>query len=116
CESESQQETESRIAKWPRLTRLNALCESLPKVPTVELKYKRIGGNSDMTLITFFYSKKISLDEAKNIYNAWFEENGWVQNQRLISSHYGYFKKDKAEIVITSKGSDSIEIGCMESH
>ena len=115
CEPESQQETENRIAKWPPLTRLNALCEGLPKVPTVELKYKRIGGNSEGSSITFFYSKKVPFKEAEEKYKDWLEENGWVENKRLISSHYGYYKKDKAEIVIQYVDAESMATTCMES-
>lgn len=115
CEPESMVEIEKRIAASDRLTRLNAVCESLPKPPTLELRYKRISGNSEVSLLIFYYSKSIPFDEAKRVYMTWLDQNGWAQNLDFSSTHYGYFDKGGIEISISTKDTESLEVGCQES-
>ena len=113
CYQPSNAEVEQRIAASFRLSQLNALCAGLPKIPTLELKYKTIDGNSGVSSLSFFYSKAIPFDDAMRIYSKWFDENGWEKNRNLASTHYGYYKKDNTEIVVELVDVNTLAVSCM---
>lgn len=112
CESITDKEIDEQISRSERLSRLKALCESLPKPNLTEYRYKRLSGNSDVSLLIYYYSKKIPFKEVDEFYSDWFARNGWKRNLELASTNYGYYGKDGFEVAITAKSADSLEIGC----
>jgi len=113
CNSPSNEDVERQIASSSLLRKVDSLCSSLPAVPTLHLKYKRLSGNSGISSITFFYSKSIPFDDVMQTYSKWLETNGWEKNTDLLSTSYGNYRKGNEQISIELMDADTLAIDCM---
>jgi len=114
CQPESAEEIENKIARSEQLTKLNELCGSLPKLPSMKLKFKKISGNSDISSLYFYYERDIPWKDLMLQYDKWLSDNDWVKNEDTISGWYGTYNKGLYRIAIETNNTQDVSIGCMK--
>jgi len=83
CNDQSRAEVEGRINRSEVLTRLNGICENIPKPGGFKLIDKQIRGNARKSVVAFDYKLDGSSDEANRFFEKWFSENGWTRDSSL---------------------------------
>ena len=74
------EEIEQMISSSPELTRLDRLCQGLPKPPEFGFKYKGVFGASHVSRVEHNYktSAPLKFEDVKNFYFEWANKEGWV--------------------------------------
>jgi len=96
CGEQSPAEVESRIANSEVLTRVDKLCNDLPKPKDFQFVRKSISGNSFTSSISYSYKSSTPYREAREFHNKYLFANGWIIGDSA------YYEKGNKQISLST--------------
>lgn len=75
----TQKDIEQSISKSPVLSELDLFCQDIPKPPNFKYKFKKLGGNSLTSYISYWYQSDSSFPEVRDFYIPYLEKEGWTR-------------------------------------
>lgn len=74
----TQKEIEQIINRSPDWSELDRSCQAIPKPPNFQYKFKKLGGNSLMLSISYWYQSDLPFSKVRDFYISYLEKGGWT--------------------------------------